>query len=147
MTRHLRCAVQQYPLINLYRKAMSLQLSLAATQPQDADSVIVGVFEDTGLSAAARELDSEGRLSQWLSSGDISGKLGRTTVLRGIGGGATRVVTVGLGKEADFDLARLQKATADALKALNGSPARHVFCTLSALSSASRCSAFRPATS
>lgn len=134
MTRHLRCAVQQYPLINLYRKAMSLQLSLAATQPQDADSVIVGVFEDTGLSAAARELDSEGRLSQWLSSGDISGKLGRTTVLRGIGGTATRVVTVGLGKEADFDLARLQKATADALKALNGSPARHVFCTLSALS-------------
>ncbi|MEZ5456132.1 MAG: leucyl aminopeptidase [Lysobacteraceae bacterium] len=112
---------------------MSLQLSLAATQPQDADSVIVGVFEDTGLSAAARELDSEGRLSQWLSSGDISGKLGRATVLRGIGGAATRVVTIGLGKETDFDLARLQKATADALKALNGSPARHVFCTLSAL--------------
>ncbi|MBN8429142.1 MAG: leucyl aminopeptidase, partial [Xanthomonadales bacterium] len=121
---------------------MSLQLNLAATQPQDADSVIVGVFEDTGLSTAARELDSDGRLSEWLKIGDISGKPGRTTVLRGLAGTASRVVAVGLGKEADFDLARLQKATADSLKALNGSPAKHVFCTLSSLSVASRDAAF-----
>lgn len=118
---------------------MALQLNLVQTHPAEADvdTLVVGAFEDSGLSPAARQVDerSGGQLAAWLSSGDISGKLGRTALLRGIAGvRASRVLVVGLGESAKFDTGRLQKACTDALKALSGSPARHVLLSLAELS-------------
>jgi leucyl aminopeptidase len=78
-------------------------------KPLDAKSTIAGiasgciavaVFENKGLSAAAKTLNRKGAIDAALQSGDISGKPGSTLLLRGIAGvAAERVLLVGLGKE------------------------------------------------
>lgn len=117
---------------------MALKLNLASIHPAeaDADTVVVGVFEDSGLSAPARAVDerSGGLLANWLGSGDLSGKSGRSTLLRGVAGmKSARLLVLGLGESSKFDAGRFQKAVSDAIKALAGSPARQVLLTLSAL--------------
>ncbi len=122
---------------------MALKLNLALPHPAEADvdTLILGVFEDSGLSPPAKAVDerSEGQLSAWLASGDISGKLGRTALLRGVNGSrASRVLCVGLGEASKFDAGRYQKVVSDAIKALAGTPARQLLLTLSALDVAGR---------
>ena len=94
---------------------MALKLNLVQTHPAEADvdTLILGVFEDSGLSAPAKAVDerSEGQLSAWLAAGDISGKAGRSALLRGVAGvRASRVLCVGLGEATKFDAGRYQKA-------------------------------------
>lgn len=126
---------------------MALKLNLAQPHPAEADvdTLILGVFEDTGLTAPAKAVDerSGGQLVAWLSSGDISGKPGRTVLLRGVAScRASRVLCVGLGESTKFDAGRFQKAVADAIKTLSGSPARQVLLTLTALDIVGRDSAW-----
>ena len=64
------------------------------------DCVIVGVYERGKLGAGAADIDtaSKGAIKRHLKSGDISGNLGRCTVLTDVDGvRATRVAVVGLG--------------------------------------------------
>ncbi|MET0963061.1 MAG: leucyl aminopeptidase [Noviherbaspirillum sp.] len=62
--------------------------------------MVVGVFENKVMSAAAAGLDGDGAISAALKSGDISGKAGSTLLLRGAAGApAARTLLVGLGKE------------------------------------------------
>ncbi len=62
--------------------------------------LVVGIFEDKKLSAAAQALDKKGELAAAVKSGDISGKPGSTLLLRGVeGASAERVLLVGLGKD------------------------------------------------
>ena len=63
--------------------------------------VVVGVFENKKLSAAATALDKKGEISAALKSGDISGKAGSSLLLRNLSEvAAERVLLVGLGEEA-----------------------------------------------
>lgn len=63
--------------------------------------LIVGVFENKKLSAAAASLDGAGVIAAALKAGDISGKAGSTLLLRKPEGvAAERVLLVGLGEEA-----------------------------------------------
>ena len=62
--------------------------------------VVVGVYENSKLSAQAKLLDSKGMLSAAVKSGDISGKAGSTLLLHSAAGQAKRVLLVGLGPEA-----------------------------------------------
>ena len=62
--------------------------------------IVVGVYENSKLSAQAKLLDSKGVLSAALKSGDISGKAGSTLLLHAAAGQAKRVLLVGLGPEA-----------------------------------------------
>ena len=63
--------------------------------------VVVGVFENKKLSAAAQTLDQNGELTAAVKSGDISGKSGTTLLVRGVtGAAAERVLLVGLGAAA-----------------------------------------------
>lgn len=63
--------------------------------------VVVGVFENKKLSAAATALDKKGDISAALKSGDISGKAGSSLLLRNLSEvAAERVLLVGLGEEA-----------------------------------------------
>jgi leucyl aminopeptidase len=65
-----------------------------------AGLIVVGVFENRGMSSAAGALDAEGAISAALKSGDISGKAGSSLLLRGAAGvNAERVLLIGLGKE------------------------------------------------
>jgi len=118
---------------------MALKLKLAQPHPADAevDTLILGVFEDSGLSEAAKAVDdrSGGQLARWMAAGDISGKAGRSALLRGLAEcKAQRVLMIGLGESAKFDAGRFQKAVGDAIKALAGSPARHALLCLTGLS-------------
>jgi leucyl aminopeptidase len=110
---------------------MSLTFSLTPDRPEavDADAVLVGVFEDKTLSAAAAALDAAGggALRRLLESGDASGKSGSVARLFHVDGvKAPRVVMVGLGDPKKLDGARYQKACTEAAKALGQGPARRV---------------------
>jgi leucyl aminopeptidase len=62
--------------------------------------IVVGIFENKKLAAAATSLDGKGAISAAIKSGDISGKPGTTLLLRGLAGvNAERVLLVGLGNE------------------------------------------------
>ena len=62
--------------------------------------MVVGVFENKVMTAAAAGLDGDGAITAALKSGDISGKAGSTLLLRGSAGAtAERVLLLGLGKE------------------------------------------------
>jgi leucyl aminopeptidase len=97
------------------------------------DCVIVGIYEQGKLSAGATDIDaaSKGTLKRHLKSGDVSGQLGRCTVLPGVDGvKAPRVAVVGLGKISEFDVSRFRRALGAALQAIAGGKSRQVLNTL-----------------
>ncbi len=84
---------------------MEFNTKAAAPEAIKADCLAVGIFEDKGMSAAARRIDrvSGGAVRAAMASGDMAGKRASIVVLRGLKGVAsTRVALVGLGKAADF---------------------------------------------
>ncbi|PXX47534.1 leucyl aminopeptidase [Undibacterium pigrum] len=63
--------------------------------------IVVGVYENKKLSAAAAGLDKSGDIAAALKSGDITGKAGTSLLLRKLADvAAERVLLVGLGEEA-----------------------------------------------
>ncbi|NLR75252.1 MULTISPECIES: leucyl aminopeptidase [Leeia] len=82
---------------------MEFSIKTGAADKQAVGCVVVGVFEDGKLSAAAKAVDtaSGGALKAALADGDISGKAGSSLLLRGLANvAATRVLLVGLGKDS-----------------------------------------------
>jgi leucyl aminopeptidase len=100
--------------------------------------IVVGVYENKKLTSEAESLNSKGAISAALKSGDITGKVGSTLVLRGLAGiAAERVVLVGLGsapspKETciinNTTFTKIAQATAQSLAGISASDA---FITLS----------------
>ncbi len=63
-----------------------------------AGCIVVAVYENRKLSPEAQSLDAQGGISAALKSGDMSGKNGRTLLLRKLDGvAAERVLLVGMG--------------------------------------------------
>ena len=87
-----------------------------------ADCLIVGVFEDKTLSPSAVKIDdvSQNYLSRLVESGEVSGKLGDTTLLRHLPNIAVeRVLLVGCGKAGElneYQYKQLIQKTVQALK-------------------------------
>lgn len=97
------------------------------------DCVIVGVYEGGKLGTGAAEIDQAtgGEITKLIKSGDVSAKLGRCAVLRGLSGvSATRVAVCGLGKIKRFSARELRQATAAAMQAIAGSKSRQLLTTL-----------------
>jgi len=62
--------------------------------------IVVGVFENKKLSEVAASLDQHGAIAAALKSGDISGKIGSSLLLRNVADiAAERVLLVGLGEQ------------------------------------------------
>jgi leucyl aminopeptidase len=104
-----------------------LEFKPLSQRPKDvaAALLIVAVYEDRMLSSAAAELDaaSGGVLKRLMESGDISGRIGTTTLLHHLGGlVAPRTLVVGLGEQRKFDTHRFLRACREAHKALKGLP-------------------------
>ena len=60
--------------------------------------IVVGIYENKKLTTEAESLNAQSAISAAIKSGDISGKIGSTLVLRQVAGvAAERVVLVGLG--------------------------------------------------
>lgn len=101
---------------------LEFSVKSGAPEKQRSSCLIVGVFEARKLSEAADIIDkaSGGHLSAITRRGDMEGELGDTLLIHGVPQiQAERVLLVGLGKERDFDLPALLKATTAAVKALH----------------------------
>ena len=106
---------------------MTLHFSSTTDAPESATSalVVVGLYEDQGLSAAAARIDqhSGGAITRLAESGDASGKLGSSTLLFGLANvAAPRVLVVGLGERNKLDDAAYHRAVNEARSVLKSLP-------------------------
>jgi len=106
---------------------MAIQFSTTVETPETLSSacVVVGVYEDRMLTSAAARIDekSGGAIKRLVDSGDISGKIGATTLLFALPNiVAQRVLVVGLGEQKKFDAARFNRISLEAAKVLKGLP-------------------------
>jgi leucyl aminopeptidase len=125
-----------------------VEFSIKSGGPDKAkcDCVAVGVFDSRKLSAPAQKLDkaSGGFLTGILRRGDMEGKSGTTLLLHGTPGiAASRVLLVGLGKEAEFGEKAYRDAVAATVRALKDTGSRDVLITLSELPVARRKAAWQ----
>jgi leucyl aminopeptidase len=100
---------------------MEFSIKNGNPEKQKADCVIVGVFEERKLSESAKIIDAAANkaISAVLKTGDFEGKLNATLVLHGLTGiAATRVMLVGLGKQAEFSEKNYRQAARAAVKAM-----------------------------
>lgn len=101
---------------------MKFSLEPGAPQKIETGCLVVGFFESQEPTGALAGLDrsSRGRITELVSDGDLTGKLGQCDVLRGLPGiKAQRVLVVGLGKEEAFSEYRYRRATLEAMDALH----------------------------
>jgi leucyl aminopeptidase len=113
--------------------ALELKLNPADPASAEADCVVVGAYADGSLGPSAKALDaaSNGRLAALVARGDVSGKIGRTTLLQDLDGVACpRVLVVGLGDPEKFAVPQYLKAVGDAVRALRIGPVKHALLTL-----------------
>lgn len=107
-----------------------VHVSQGALQTTSADAVIVNLFEGVtvpGGATGAIDRALGGQISDLIAGGDFKGRLGETALLYGRGALATpRVVLVGLGKQGDFSLERVRRASAAAVKAARERGARRI---------------------
>ncbi len=106
---------------------MTIQFSLTDQAPETATTacIVVGLFEDRTLTAAAARIDekSGGEIKRLVEAGDVSGKLGSTQLLFALPNiAAPRVLVTGLGEPKKFDAARFQRACSEAARVLKGLP-------------------------
>ena len=108
---------------------MEFSIKTGKAEKQAIDCVVVGVYESAKLSASATSLDqaSNGFISAVLKHGDMDGKSGATLLLHGVPGiASSRVLLVGLGKDAVLTGKDYRKAAIAATKALLKTGAKDV---------------------
>ena len=101
---------------------MELTFSNSAPEKSSTACMILGVFEQKGLSEAAKRADAayNGLIAGILQGGDFEGKPGQTSLLYTPAGSASaRLLLVGLGEQKDFNAARYIAANETAMKAVN----------------------------
>jgi leucyl aminopeptidase len=84
---------------------VEFSIKQSSPEKQQSDCVVIGVYEDGKLSAAAQLLDKTAahHLSDLIKRGDMKGKLGSTLMLHHVPNiVAERVLMVGLGKANEF---------------------------------------------
>lgn len=102
-----------------------MQFSVKTGSPatQKTACAIVPVFDGSALPPITREFDKAagGALRALLRSGELSGELGKATMLRQVDGvGAKRILAVGCGTRKLFSRKALQRATARAIREFIG---------------------------
>ncbi len=105
---------------------MEFSVKSGNPEKQRVDCVVVGVFENRKLSAAATRLDkaSGGFITNLFRRGDLQGKKSQTLMLHSVPDTLCgRVLIVGCGTEAEFNEKTYREAAAAAAKVLNESGA------------------------
>jgi leucyl aminopeptidase len=100
---------------------MEITLKVGEIQKETVELVVLGLFEDhagLGQNAAAINQLLGGQISQIISDGDFKGKAKELALLysAAAGGAAKRVLLVGLGKEAKFDVEAIRVAAGTAAR-------------------------------
>src|SRR6476646_6306307 len=95
-----------------------------------ADAIVVNLFEGvTAPNGAAAAVDQAmgGALTQLISSGDLRGKPGETTLVHTLGRlPSSRVVVVGLGKQDGFNIDTVRSLSGDLVRYLRRNRLRNV---------------------
>ena len=100
---------------------MEFSIKSGNPEKQRCDCLVVGVFEGKKLSDSATILDeaSNKAISAVLKTGDMEGKIGSTLVMHHLASiAASRILLVGLGKQAEFSESQYRKAVRAAVKAM-----------------------------
>jgi leucyl aminopeptidase len=103
---------------------MEFPVKTGAAASQRTECAILPVFEDGQLRGATREIDTAARgiIKQLVRKGDVSGRLGSTTLIhRTQGTAAARWLLVGCGKHAEYTTRRLTSALTAAIASLRNS--------------------------
>ena len=96
---------------------------------QAADGIVLGLYENNEFSKSFNEIDlaAQGYLNRLIQSGELTGKLGQTLLLRDLPGVATkRVLIVGCGKKGELTERRYNQLIQSMLKSLNNANIREV---------------------
>lgn len=115
---------------------MQFSMSLTDSAQQKNDCMIVGVFANKQLSAAAKKVDqaTNGQISQLLNLNDLTGDLGQTLlVYLMIGAAPQRILLVGCGEENELSESGFVKIVSKAAVALKGVDVKEVLTCLSDL--------------
>jgi len=120
-----------------------VEFSIKSSSPDKAKTscIVVGVFENRKLSAAAQLIDkaAKGHLTAILKQGDLDGKLGTTLLLLGVPDiAAQRVLLVGLGKQTEFNEKAYRTAISATIHALKNTAATDATLTLTELDTSPR---------
>jgi leucyl aminopeptidase len=99
---------------------MQIHVTSGAPAALGAGAVVVPVFADGRLDGAAAAVDSElgGALAEILSSGEIKGAANETALLHASSQATKRVLIVGLGERAKFNVSALAKYAGTAVRYL-----------------------------
>jgi len=101
---------------------MKISIEKALLERVRAEVLVIGMFEDVkGLSGEARTLDTalKGKVSSALRTGDFNGKVGESLLVYTDGKiSAKRLLLLGLGKQAEFNLEGIRRAAGRSVKAV-----------------------------
>lgn len=106
---------------------MTLKFSLSETPAESTETpcLVVGMYSDGSMGGSAAQIDTAGSgvLKRLFESGDISAKLGVSSIFVGLAGiKAKRLLVAGLGEQAKFDAAAFNRAALEAGRALKALP-------------------------
>ena len=96
---------------------------------QASECIILGVYENNEFSKSFNEIDhaSQGYLNGLVKSGEISGKLGQSVLLRDLQGvAAKRILIVGCGKKGELSERQYKQLIQSLLKAVKDANIREV---------------------
>ncbi|MFH1087926.1 MAG: leucyl aminopeptidase [Chloroflexota bacterium] len=108
---------------------MKTSTPTAALAQADADGIIVGLFEDAGLDAAAGSVDRalDGLLGQMIRAGELKGRLGQVTIVPVPGRlKARKLAVAGLGKKDELTVDRVRAVSAEACRELQKSDSARI---------------------
>lgn len=112
-----------------------MQCNIKHTQilKQKSDCLIVGVFINGQLTAAAQEIDTatKGYISKLFQSKDLTGELAETLLLHDVANlSSKRLLIIGCGKPAEFNESAFRKALFKAVTVLKSTGAQKACCYL-----------------
>ncbi len=125
---------------------MEFSIKSGSPEKQRTACVVVGIFEAKKPTLPAELLDkaAEGRISEILRRGDMTGKAGSTLLLHNLPGTlCDRILLVGLGKEKEFREKQFADAVRATIKALNETGASEASIFLTELAVRKRDTAWR----
>jgi leucyl aminopeptidase len=109
---------------------MEVSVQSGSIQAVDADAIVVNLFQGVtqpGGATGAVDQALGGAIGELIADGDLRGKLNETAILHPRGAiPARRVVVVGLGPQAGFDLDAARQAAAAAARAARDAGARRL---------------------
>ena len=100
-----------------------MKYSANLTALNTADAVFVAIFEDNELSETAKKFDTQGEITALLKCGEISGKIGESTLFRQ---GSQRILLVGAGKLGEITVRQFKQIVQKAFQVIKTTASKNI---------------------